>query len=260
MGYVRCNALYEIDELRLYRGADYILPNGMVVKTPTLGDICDYGESEYLAMVSIFTATTIDRCAQLEDMGIDYTQITNFEMFCIFANMLRPDRREGESVIATRPLFGDVDFSQFRPVYRDEKLCLINKDGVVIDDNTFETMASCVRKIHGMPEPLYQKVTNEFAKQQLIRDARNDAEFQRKMRAFKGDHSQYQPYISALVNHPYFKYNWHTVWDVSVYAFFDSLKRISIIDNANHLYQGLYSGCIEYNKIKHDLDWLKPIN
>ena len=47
---------------------------------------------------------------------------------------------------------------------------------------------------------------------------------------------------------------------MKVYAFFDSLKRISIIDNANHLYQGLYSGCVEYNKVKKDLNWLKPID
>ena len=47
---------------------------------------------------------------------------------------------------------------------------------------------------------------------------------------------------------------------MKVYAFFDSLKRISIIDNANHLYQGLYSGCVEYKKVKKELDWLKPID
>lgn len=259
MGYVRCNTLYEIDELRLYRGADFILPNGVPIKTPTLGDICEYGEKDYLAMVSIFTATNIDRCAQLEDMGIDYTQISNFEMFMLFAKMLKPDSGKTLS-IATRPLFGNLDFSKFITVERDGKLYLQNKEGIEFDDNSYKLMASYIRKMHGIPEPNYERVTNEFAKQQLIIDARNDAEYQRKLRALKGDHSQYQAYISALVNHPNFKYNWHTVWDLSVYAFFDSLKRISIIDNADHLYQGLYSGCIEYNKIKHDLDWLKPIN
>lgn len=252
--------MHEIDELRLYRGADYILPNGIAIKSPTLGDVCDYGEKDYLAMVSIFTATTIDRCAQLDDMGIDYTKITNFEMFTIFANMLTPDNIEGRVSMATRPLFGDFDFSSLRAIAVDDKVCLVNGSGVVFDEENFNLMSAYIRKMHGIPEPLYSNVKNEFAKKQLIEDARNDADFQRKMRAFKGEHSQYQPYISALVNHPYFKYNWHTVWDMSVYAFFDSLKRISIIDNANHLYQGLYSGCIEYNKIKHDLDWLKPIN
>ena len=254
--------MYNIDELRLYRGADFLLPNGVNIHCPTMGQICDYGEKDYLGMVSIFTATTIDRCAQLDDMGIDYTQISNFEMFVLFVSLLTPDRIESEKfrTISTRILFGDLDFSKFKIIEKEGKLCLINRHGVLLDEENFNIMASYIRKMHGIPEPLYTNVKNEFAKRQLILDARNDADFQAKLKAFKGEHSQYQPYISALVNHPNFKYNWHTVWDVSVYAFFDSLKRISVIDNANHLYQGLYSGCVDYNKIKKELDWLKPIN
>ena len=114
--------------------------------------------------------------------------------------------------------------------------------------------------MHGIAPPLYTKVTNAFAKSQMIIDARNDAEFHRKLISFRGERSAYQPYVSTLVNHPNFKFDWHTVWDMKIYAFFDSLKRISIIENANHLYTGLYSGCIEYAKIKRDLDWLKPID
>lgn len=254
--------MYNVDELRLYKGADFLLPNGVSIKCPTLGEICDYGEKDYLGMISIFTATTIDRCAQLDDMGIDYTEISNFQMFMMFAGILSPDKIKGDGFdsVSTRILFGDLDFSKFRIVDIEGKVCLINSDNIIFDNDTFEIMASYIRKMHGIPEPQYTHVKNEFAKQQLILDARNDADFQAKMKMFKGEHSQYQSYISALVNHPNFKYNWHTVWDVSVFAFFDSLKRISIIDNANHLYQGLYNGCIEYSKVKHDLDWLKPIN
>lgn len=254
--------MYNIDELKLYRGDDYKLPNGVLIRCPTMGEICDYGEKEYLSMVSIFTATAIDRCAQLDDMGIDYTEISDFEMFMIFMCMLSPDGGviNGIETLATRLLLKDLDFSKFVPVERDGEVCIINSQGVCFDKNTFELMTAYIRKMHGIPEPTYTKVKNEFAKKQLIIDARNDADFHRKLSAIRGEHSQYQPYISALVNHPYFKYNWHTVWTMSVYAFFDSLKRISIIDNANHLYQGLYSGCIEYSKIKKDLDWLKPIN
>lgn len=250
----------DIDELKLYRGDDYELPNGIKIKCPTLGEICDYGESEYLAMVSIFTATTIDRCAQLEDMGIDYTEITNFQMFFLLSQMLSNHRDKKNNKVDASPLFGELDFSSFIPVECDGKMCLINSDGIQFDEPTFEKMAAYLRKMHGMPKPQYTTVKDSFAKKQLVIDARNDAKYHERLRAFKGEHSAYLPYISALVNHPFFKYGWDKVWDMKVYAFFDSLKRISIIDNANHLYQGLYSGCIEYSKIKKDLDWLKPID
>lgn len=243
--------MLKIDELKLYRGDDYVLPNGVIIRCPTLDEICDYGESEYLAMVSIFTSTAIDRCAQLDDMGIDYTQITNFEVFSIFAKCLTPQD--------TKPLFGELNFSELMPINGGDKLLLGNESGIVFDEDNFEIMASYIRKIHGIPPPLYTKVTNEFAKKQMVIDARNDAAFQKKLRAYRGERSTYQPCMSALVNHSGSKYNWKNIWDVKVYAFFDSLKRISIIENANHLYTGLYSGCVKYDKIKKDLDWLRPI-
>lgn len=250
----------DIDELKLYRGDNYRLPNGVEIKCPTLGEICDYGESEYLSMISVFTATNIDRCAQLEDMGIDYTEITNFQMFTIFAMMLSNYKDKENSKLDTSPLFGDLDFSSFISVKCDNELCMVDKNGIKFNSDIFEEMTAYIRKMHGMPQPQYTQVKDGFAKKQLIIDARNDAKYQERLRAFKGARSVYLPYISALVNHPNFKYGWDKVWDMKVYAFFDSLKRISIIDNANHLYQGLYSGCIEYSKIKKELDWLKPID
>ena len=250
--------MHDIDELKLYRGDDYELPNGVKIKCPTLGDICDYGESEYLSMVSIFTATTIDRCAQLDDMGIDYTQITNFQMFAVFAMMLSNKKEDGK--IDTSLFFGDLDFSSFLHIDCEGELCLMNREGIKFSEDIYEEMATYIRKMNGIPQPQYKTVKSEFAKKQLIIDAKNDAEYQRKLLAFRGHHSTYQPYISALINHPNFKYRWDDVWSMKVYAFFDSLKRISIIDNANHIYQGLYSGCVEYKKVKKELDWLKPID
>lgn len=240
-----------IDELKLYQGGDYILPNGIHIITPTLKQICDYGEKEYLKIVSMFTATTIDRCSQLDDMGIDYTAITNLEMFSLFSPFLQTED--------TRLLFGDLDFTKFVKIFQDGNVVLKNQDGIEITENDFSLIAAYIRKMNGIPAPLYTKVTNEFSKKQMIIDARNDADFHKKLTAIRGEHSEYLPLVSALVNHPYFKYGWKDVWDIKVYAFFDSLKRVSIIENANHLYTGLYSGCIEYKKVKKELDWLKPV-
>lgn len=250
----------DIDELKLYRGDNYRLPNGVEIKCPTLGEICDYGENEYLSMISVFTATNIDRCAVLEDMGYDYTEITNFQMFTKFAIMLSNHKDKEEGKMDTSPLFDNLDFSAFIVAECNNELCMVNKDGIIFNNEIFEEMATYIRKMHGIPQPQYTQVKDGFAKRQLVIDARNDAKYQERLRAFRGIHSVYLPYISALVNHPNFKYSWGNIWDMKVYAFFDSLKRISIIDNANHLYQGLYSGCIEYSKIKKELNWLKPID
>ncbi len=200
--------MWNVDELKLYRGDDYILPNGMHIKSPTLGEICEFGEDKYLTTVSVFTATTIDRCAQLDDVGIDYTQISDFEMFCLFAKMLEPE--------STKIFFCDIDFSKFVLTVKNGKNILINKNGVIFDEDDYKRTSDYIRKMNGISPPKYVRAANEFAKKQLIIDARNDAEYQKKLQAYKGKQSMYQPYVSALVNHPYFKYNWNTVWDMKV--------------------------------------------
>ena len=55
-----------------------------------------------------------------------------------------------------------------------------------------------------------------------------------------------------------FKYKLDEVWDMSVYAFYDALKSINIIENSNHLSIGAYSGNIDTSKInKKEFNWLR---
>ena len=69
------------DELKLYRGEDFIISDHIHIHQPTLNEICDYGEADYYAMIYQLTATPQSMKAQLWDAGIDYTKITPFELF-----------------------------------------------------------------------------------------------------------------------------------------------------------------------------------
>ena len=69
------------DELKIYRGEDYVVSNYIKIHQPTLDEICDYGEREYYSMIYNITATPQSLKVQLWDMGIDYTTITPFELF-----------------------------------------------------------------------------------------------------------------------------------------------------------------------------------
>ena len=61
------------------------------------------------------------------------------------------------------------------------------------------------------------------------------------------------PMISTMVNIDGFKRNDQTVWDMNIYAFMDSIKRISKIRNSNLLLQSGYSGFgVDLKKIKKD--------
>ena len=107
------------DELKIYRGEDYVVSNYIKIHQPTLDEICDYGERDYYSMVYNLTATPQSMKVQLWDMGIDYTTITPFELFY---NILYKVYSQGKTSI----IFGDLDFTKFQVMQRkdDESILL----------------------------------------------------------------------------------------------------------------------------------------
>ena len=107
------------DELKIYRGEDYVVSNHIKIHQPTLNEICDYGERDYYSMVYNLTATPQSMKVQLWDMGIDYTTITPFELFY---NILYKAYSQGKTSI----IFGDLDFTKFQVMQRkdDESILL----------------------------------------------------------------------------------------------------------------------------------------
>ena len=107
------------DELKIYRGEDYVVSNYIKIHQPTLNEICDCGERDYYSMVYNLTATPQSMKVQLWDMGIDYTTITPFELFY---NILYKAYSQGKTSI----IFGDLDFTKFQVMQRkdDESILL----------------------------------------------------------------------------------------------------------------------------------------
>jgi hypothetical protein len=237
------------DEMQLYRGGDFHISDKFIIRQPTLGEICDYGEHKYLSMVSTLVASPFDMIAQLTSMGIDFTKISSFQMFCLFFSAYTPNE--------TSILFGDLDFSKFKLYKKGDDVVLINDCGVEINEINYAIFTEYIRKMHCIPKQKFTSVANDFAKNELIKEAQADIErWKHKNLKFK---STYLPLISSLVNHEGFKYRWDNVWDMKIYAFFDSVQRIQLHENSSHLYTGLYSGCVEFDKVKKDLNWMKEL-
>ena len=110
---------YRNDELKIYRGEDFIISKHIVLHQATLNEICDYGERDYYSMIYNFTATPQSLKVQLWDMGIDYTEITPYQLF--YQLLYRVYPQEQTSII-----FGDLDFSRFQVMQRkdDESIFL----------------------------------------------------------------------------------------------------------------------------------------
>ena len=241
------------DELKIYRGEDFVVSKYIKIHQPSLSEICDYGEQEYYSIIYHLTATPQTMKVQLWDMEprIDYTKITPYELFYNILYRLFP--KEKTSII-----FGDLDFTKFQIMQRKDNgdilLCqFVNDEQVIIDEFTYNLIMDYLRKVHGVYKD--EKIpANNTTKMILIEDARE--EFERNKN--KDHPSQLVNLISSMVNSEGFKYNHSQVWDMKINAFMDSVKRISKIKNAELLLQSGYSGFgINLKDIdQKQLDWL----
>lgn len=239
------------DELKIYRGEDFIISEYIKIHQPSLAEICDYGEQEYYSMVYNFTATPQSIKVQLWDMGIDYTKITPYELFYSILYKMYPKHK-------TSILFGDLDFTKFQVMQRKDNHSIIlyqeiNDEPVIVDEFTFNVITDYLRKSHIIHKD--EKIpANETTKIILIEDAREEIERNKN----KEYHSQLKNLISSMINSNGFKYNHNEVWNMKINAFMDSVKRISKIKNADLLLQSGYSGFgVNLKEVSNNkLDWM----
>lgn len=245
------------DELKIYRGEDFIVSKYITIHQPSLDEICEYGERDYYSMIYQLTATPQSMKWQLWDIGIDYTEITPYKLFYSLIYKLYSQNK-------TSIIFGDLDFTKFQLVEKKQddeisiELCqLINGELVEIDEFTYNVIVDYLRSVHVIEKD--EKIPgNESTKMILIEDARE--EYLKNQN--KEYHSHLKNMISAMINCEGFKYNHSQVWDMKINAFMDSVRRISKIKNSNLLLQSGYSGFgINLKDIdQKQLDWLGELN
>lgn len=82
--------IYVVDELKLYNGLPIQITNKIIMKVPTLGQICEFGDNNYFSFVQTFTATPMDEnmIVFLTDIGIDFNNISNFELFMLLTRIM----------------------------------------------------------------------------------------------------------------------------------------------------------------------------
>ena len=241
------------DELQIYRGKDFFVKEGIVIHQPTLDEICNYGERQYWAMVYTLTSVGADMKFQLFDMGIDYTTISDFQLF--YGLLSRSFSKEQTAI-----LLGELDFSRLQIFQKKDSEDIVMYDretNIEIDEYTYLIIADVLRSMHGLKRN-DQLPANEATKQILIEDAREDY-LRNKNREY---HSQLKNMVSAMINCNGFKYNHNEVWNMKINAFIDSVRRISKMKNADLLLQSGYSGFgVNLKEIStKQLDWLGELD
>ena len=238
-----------IEESQLLFGKPFELNEFITILHPKLEEIFDVGEKKYMSIVSMITASPKDYRSQLFDIGIDFEEINDFELFLITSEGL--DKRD------TGILFDGLNFKDFviafEPKINQNVLVDVNKK-IVIDRATFEHISDYIRKMHGFKKDT--SVAGNAHTKKVLTDLHRQDMLELSRKPYK---SMLCPLISAMVNSSGFKYNYETVLSLPIYTFMDSVQRIQKIKGYEGLMSGMYSGNIDVTKIRNKdeiLNWM----
>ena len=174
-----------IQKPNLLKVSDYKINDKISVHVPTVDEIFDFGDMKYYSIIQTLIATPFDLMVELDDIGIDYETITNFQLFMLMM----------ESIIAneddTSILFGGLNLKNFQEAVNcknNEKVLWDKENDIVIDQMIALEICNTIRKIHFWEAPVGQ-AGNAEAKRYLIERNRR-----KKQRLAK------KPYKSFLEN------------------------------------------------------------
>ena len=275
--------MFDIDELKIYRGSDIPITDKIIVTQPTIDQIIEFGEKRYFSAVHTLTGVGADFKWQLWDyFKTDYTTVDDFELFKMiiwrslssrkyfykeltenreqYAEQLKNISKEELDDMLVNPLsliLKDIDLADFEEYESDknhETILYDKEHDITIDRFVYTRIVDAVRKIHGLKRN-NQLPANERTKMDLIDDARDDA----MMASKKPYKSVLKPLISALAVKTG-QLGSESIWNTKINMFFDSIKRINKIQDAELLLQGAYSGFASLKGIDKDrLDWAGEI-
>lgn len=275
--------MFDIDELKIYRGSDIPITDKIIVTQPTIDQIIEFGEKRYFQTVHCLTGVGADFKWQLWDyFNIDYTQIDDYELFKKmiwrslsskkyiykeltenreqYTEQLKNITEEELAEMLINPLsliLKDIDladFEEYQSDKNDETILYDKEHDITIDRLVYSRIVDAVRKIHGFKRN-NEVPGNESTKMIFIDDAREEA----MMASQKPYKSVLQPLISALAVKTGQLGN-DSIWNTKIYMFFDSIKRINKIQDATLLLQGAYSGFASLKGVdKTRLDWAGEI-
>lgn len=220
------------------------------IYVPTVGEIIEC-EDDYYSLVSILTAMPIDFMVQLDDLGIDFTSINEYDLLLI----LFPELKSKD----TSMIFGDLDLSGFELMVNQQNNNIVLRDelnDITIDRSVYSMISNTLRKIHSL-ERDRRKPANEEAKKFMLERAR------KKLRRNKNKYhdSQLESFIISLVNAEQFKYDFEGTRELSIYQFNVSVRQVVKKTDYEHLMFGVYSGSISAKDVKNDdLIWLYKNN
>lgn len=260
-----------MNELALFRGKDTKFDDLITIKQPTLEQVVEELESgkecSFFDSISLFCATPTDMMVSLDDAGVDWNEITDWELFygaTVYG--MTNDR--------TKLFTGDFKWDELEPAQDkdghvdligipkkvsgsgDKKITQIcgitvpdDSDIYVFSEADYLRLVDVLRGIIGMKKNV-KKAGNRKARKALLEVARRD-EMVAKIKQANGEtgnvlKNQISYLISTGIGYTYFN-----VWDLPIGVFMNIFARDAQINQSRLLLQSAYSGFgVDFKSLK----------
>ena len=258
----------KISLLQLYFGDPYQVSDKIQVLQPTIGGILEYdkkfGESEFWSMLNVFIGNTTSYRLLLWDMGIDWNEISDFQLFSLLIKTLKVEN--------TEILFGDLDLSSFDAYMKQipskekfddkeesepkQEMILWNPElDIEINEDIYNNIVLYIRTMFNI-FPKVEKAKGKTTKKWIIEEDRMNLANAKK----EDTTSTFLPLIESCCCHPGFKYKKNELREVGIYEFMRDVQRLQVYESTTALLKGMYSGFIDTKGIdKEEFDFMREI-
>lgn len=189
----------------------------------------------------------------LDDMGLDYMKVEDFQLFMMLCQSLTPDK--------TKPLLGDLDLTKFKPyqLTDSEEVVLANGEvdengnPIIINQIIYDILTTYIRKMHGFKKQV-DKAGNAITRKVLIDEDRKAAQ--------RNKDKPYKSFLRTVISSVKCRmgYDMGYIKNMGIYELIDDLNRLNIIIQADAALSGMYSGFVDTKKMdKSILDWTRDI-
>jgi len=247
--------LFEIDDLELQEGIDYVTQNGIVIHHPTIKEIRKFGEKRYTHAVSIFSSTAYDYMIELEESGTNFLEVSNYDLFLLLYN-------SEESMEVCKIFLQDYTFELMVNTDNEEIVLYDNVKNIIIDRLIYEEISAFIKRLNVIPLNPPHDLENLKKKPFLKNLLLDEKKFDRKiaMKKKKIQQSELSNNIGFIVWNNSVGYNYDNIWDLKIYQFYEGLIRLQKTNNYNHTMFGVYSGNVDSSKLNfEEISWYSRI-
>lgn len=246
------------DKLKMFFGENYVINESITIYECSVGDIVDFGEKYFFEAVAPFVGNPTTHRLQLWDLGVDWNEIDDFDLFCMLIPSVPPE--------ISCIVFGRYDFTNLQLMMRKDTQEHVLYDPVtdtLIDKATYIMMREYIRMALNQ-YPKLQKARGKQTKLAIIDgDRMNIRNHQRMVRMGKEKESSSYLFslISTMLITPGFKYKKSELKQCNIVEFMEYVSRFQVWKSTESLMQGMYSGFLDTSKIdtSKELNWFREI-